>query len=136
MASSSNTTWIKGFSGNPDGEARGEGSVGKLLSDIGSEWVTFPAGSDDALRMTRREALARTLWTRGVIDGDMTAIKLLVELLEGKGTAAGEAGSAGPALTADHFAAAEAEYRAWAAQHCGGGDVICEEAGADGLREE
>ena len=58
--------------------------------------------------MTRREALARTLWTRGVIDGDMTAIKLLVELLEGKG-AADEVGQA--LIHADDMASAEALLR-------------------------
>jgi hypothetical protein len=115
MASSSNTTWIKGFSGNPDGEARGEAPLGKLVNEIGSERVTYPAGGDDALRMTRREALARTLWTRGVIDGDMTAVKLLVELLEGKGAGAGE----GAQFNADQYAAAEAALRAWEAGRAG-----------------
>jgi hypothetical protein len=115
MASSSNTTWSKGFSGNPDGEARGDAPLGKLVNEIGSEWVTHPAGGDDALRMTRREALARALWTRAVIDGDMTAMKLLVEMLEGKGAGSGEAVQ----FNADHFAAAEAALRAWEADRAG-----------------
>ena len=113
MAASSNTTWSKGFSGNPDGEARGDVSLAELIGAIGGEWVVYPTGGDDALSMTRREALARTLWTRGVIDGDMTAIKLLVELLEGKGAEAGAGGDA--LLNADQLAAAEAALKAWAA---------------------
>lgn len=108
MAASSNTTWLKGFSGNPAGEARGDASLGELVRLVGGEWVTYPVGGDDALPMMRREALARTLWTRGVIDGDMTAIKLLVELLEGKG-AADEAGQ--PLIHADDMALAEALVR-------------------------
>ena len=75
--------------------------------------VTYPPGSEDAVLMTRREALVRTPVTRGVIDGDMTAIKLLVELLEGKAGAAGEGGAA---LNADQLAAAEAALMAWAAE--------------------
>ena len=110
MAASSNTTWSKGFSGNPAGEARGDLPLGELVRAIGGEWVVYPPGGDDALLMTRREALVRTLWTRAVIDGDMTAIKLLVELLEGKG-AADEAG--GVLLNADEMAAAEAVLKAW-----------------------
>jgi hypothetical protein len=115
MASSSNTTWLKGFSGNPDGEAYGESPLGKLVTEIGSESLVYPAGGEDALRMTRREALARALWTRAVIDGDMTAMKLLVELLEGKGPGSGEEVQ----FTADHFAAAEAALRAWEADRAG-----------------
>lgn len=114
MAASSNTTWSKGFSANPAGEPRGEASLAGLIAQIGGERVIYPVGGEDALEMLRLEALARTLWTRGVIDGDMTAIKLLVELLEGKG-AADEAG-AGVTLTADDLAAAEAAVKAWAAQ--------------------
>jgi hypothetical protein len=108
MAGSSNTTWSKGFSCNPDGEARGDVPLSELVRVIGGEWVVYPPGGDDALSMTRREALVRTLWTRGVIDGDMTAMKLLVELLEGKG-AADEAGQA--LIHADDMALAEALLR-------------------------
>lgn len=117
MAASSNTTWSKGFSGNPAGEARSDAPLGDLVAVIGSEWVAYPVGGDDALAMTRREALARTLWTRGVIDGDMTAIKLLVELLEGKGPAGGgEAGDGAGVFNADTLAAAEAALKTWRAE--------------------
>lgn len=118
MAASSNTTWLKGFSGNPVGEARDGGgsepggSLAELVRNIGSEAVAYPPGGDDALQMLRREALVRTLWTRAVIDGDMTAIKLLVELLEGKGA---EANAGGVTLNADDLARAEAALTAWAA---------------------
>lgn len=109
MAAASNTTWAKGFSGNPDGEAQGGGVLAAMVRSIGEEWVIYPVGGEDALRMTRREALARTLWTRGVIDGDMTAIKLLVELAELQG----DPDANGVVLNADQLAAAEAVLRAW-----------------------
>ena len=70
--------------------------------------MLYPPGGDDALLMTRREALMRTLYTRAVIDGDMTAIKVLVDLLEGKG-AADEVGQA--LIHADDMALAEALVR-------------------------
>jgi hypothetical protein len=118
VASSSNTTWAKGFSGNPNGQDAGgageEKSFAELVSGIGGERVAYPVGGEDALAMLRREALARTLWTRAVIDGDMTAIKLLVELLEGKG--AGNEGGV-PQLNADQWAAAERAFKAWMAEH-------------------
>jgi hypothetical protein len=108
MAASSNTTWAKGFSGNPDGDARGDLPLAELVRAIGGEWLVYPQGGDDALSMTRREALVRTLYTRGVIDGDMTAIRLLVELLEGK-AAADDASHA--LIHADDMASAEALLR-------------------------
>jgi hypothetical protein len=107
MAGSSNTTWLKGFSGNPDGQARGDVSLAELVRLIGGEWVVYPPGGDDAVLMMRREALVRSLYTRAVIDGDMTAIKLLVELLEGKSAADEE----GMRLNSDDLAAAEALLR-------------------------
>lgn len=107
MAASSNTTWLKGFSGNPDGEARGDVSLAELVRLIGGEWVVYPPGGEDAVRMLRREAMVRSLYTRAVIDGDMTATKLLVELLEGKASGDG----ACVVLTADEMAAAEALLR-------------------------
>jgi hypothetical protein len=133
MAASSNTTWSKGFSGNPAAEARGDASLAELIGAIGAEWVTYPTGGDDALSMTRREALARTLWTRGVIDGDMTAIKLLVELLAGKGGDAGDdqASDGSPLLNADRLAAAEAAVRAWYSER-GFSDGAAEERTGDG----
>ncbi len=84
--------------------------LAELARVIGGERVVYPQGGEDALLMMRREALARTLWTRGVIDGDMTAIKLLVELLEGK--VPGDE----VVLNADQLAAAEAILMAWQAE--------------------
>jgi len=84
MASSNNTIWAQDFSANPAGEAQAELPLAELVGAIGRERVAYPAGGDAAVPMTRCEILARTLWTRGVLDGDMTAIKLLVELLAGR----------------------------------------------------
>ncbi len=115
MAASSNTTWSKGFSENPYGLARGDVGLAEMVRQVAGEWLVYPAGNDGDLHMSRQEALVRTLWTRAVIDGDMTAIKLLVELLEGKGAGTGEAG--GAVLTADDLARAEAALLAWADEH-------------------
>jgi hypothetical protein len=159
VAASSNTTWLKGFSGKPAGETGGDGggsagsSLAELVAEVGGEWVTYPPGGDDAVLMLRREALARTAWTRAVIDGDMTAIKLVVELLEGK-LAGAEAG--GIRFNADDLAAAEALLGAWLdgarpadgggtdgapdsapdSAPSGGRDAVTKEVDDDGVRGE
>jgi hypothetical protein len=109
MASSNNTIWAQDFSANPAGEAQAELPLAELVGVIGRERVAYPPGGDAAVPMTRCEALARTLWTRGVLDGDMTAIKLLVELLAGK-SPADETGRT--LIHADDMALAEALVRA------------------------
>lgn len=148
MAASSNTTWLKGFSGKPAGEVGGEdassagGSLAELVAEVGAEWVSYPPGGDDAVMMLRREALVRTVWTRAVIDGDMTAIKLVVELLEGK-LAGAEAG--GIRFNADGLAAAEALLKAWqdaapsdapSGAPDGGRDAETKEVDGDSVRGE
>jgi hypothetical protein len=119
VAASSNTTWLKGFSGNPDGVAREDGTFVSLVGAIGTERVAHPLGGDDAVEMTRCEALARVLWTRAVADGDMTAIKLLVELLECKG---GEA-TADRLLNADMLAEAGKALLDWSAERTAAGSA-------------
>lgn len=108
MASANNTIWAQDFSANPNGTVLGEEPLAELVGAIGRERVTYPPGSNAALAMTRSEALARTLWTRGVLDGDLTAIKLLVELLAGRGPA-DETGRT--LIHADDMALAEALVR-------------------------
>ncbi len=108
MASSNNTIWAQDFSANPEGQAQAELPLAELVGAIGRERVVYPPGGDNALAMTRSEVLARTLWTRGVLDGDLTAIKLLVELLAGRGPA-DETGRT--LIHADDMALAEALVR-------------------------
>lgn len=108
MAASSNTTWLKGFSGNPAGAAYDELGEVDLVVKVGRELVLHPLGGEDAVPMTRWEALTRTLWTRAVIDGDMTALKLLFEFLPREDTRNETMG----AISADDLAVAEALLRA------------------------
>jgi hypothetical protein len=108
MATSSNTTWMKGFSESPTGKAWEDLVATELLRQISEERILFPPGSDDAVLMTRIEALVRVLWTRAVIDADLTSIKLLIDVLDKKGPV----GDAARVLfSADEMALAEALLR-------------------------
>jgi len=126
VATSSNSSWVKGYSGNPIGEASAGRSLAELLAEIGDERLAYPIDDCEAPAMTRRELLCRVLWTRSVVDGDMTAIKVLLEYLEGK---PGGPGAEGPEFTADQMAAAQAKLEAWCAMEAG-------VAGAPGRAEE
>ena len=67
MASSSTTAWAKGFSENPAGKRLRARSIIEMLDRIGNEKVRapgVPADEPGALLITRRELLARVLWTR------------------------------------------------------------------------
>jgi hypothetical protein len=111
VAGSTASTWVKGFSERQEGSAGGAASFAELVGEIGGELVRFPPG-DDGVSMPRRELLARALWTRAVIDGDMTAIKVLIECLSGR---TDDAADGGITFNADHFAAARRALQAWRA---------------------
>ena len=108
MATSSPTVWTAGFSENPAGEALSAKSIIEMLDRIGDELVAPPGGpAGDSPRITRRELLARVLWTRAIQDADGAAIKLIIEYLDGKpGDTVAAAGEA-PEFNADDMALAE-----------------------------
>jgi hypothetical protein len=114
MPTSSSTTWLPGFSENPDGEVLYAKRLVALLDLIGDELVAPPdrLGDPDAPRMTRRELWARVIWTRALVDADGTAIKLLIEHLDGKPGDGAAAPAGGPVFTADDMALAEVLLRA------------------------
>jgi hypothetical protein len=108
MATSSTTVWAPGFSENPGGEPLSAKSIIEMLDRIGDEMVAPPGSQDGGTPITRRELLARVLWTRAIVDADGAAIKLIIEYLDGKPGDAEAAPGDAPALTADDMARAEA----------------------------
>jgi len=114
MATSSTTAWAKGFSDNPAGKTLRAKSIIEMLDRIGDEKVRAPgvqAEEPGALLITRRELLARVLWTRAILDADNASTKLIIEYLDGKpGETEGAPGEA-PAFHADDMALAEALLR-------------------------
>ena len=110
MATSNTTTWAAGFSDNPAGEALSAKSIIEMLDRIGDELVAPPggqAGDPAAPLITRRELLARVLWTRAILDADGAATKLIIEYLDGKPGDAEAAPGDAPTLNADDMALAE-----------------------------
>jgi len=115
MATSSTTAWAKGFSDNPAGKTLRAKSIIEMLDRIGDEKVRAPGPSapddPDALLITRRELLARVLWTRAILDADNASTKLIIEYLDGKPGETDAAPGAAPAFHADDMALAEALLR-------------------------
>jgi hypothetical protein len=116
MAAASSTSWVRGFSDRPpDGSVEPEPLVAKsiieMLDRVGDEEVVYPTGEEGGRRMTRRELLARVIWTRAIVDADGTATKLIIEYLDGKPgeTQTGEDGQT--LIRADDWATAEALVR-------------------------
>ncbi len=114
MAASTLTTWAPGFSENPAGETISAGSIIEMLARIGDEQVRPPGVPADApaALLTRRELLARVLWTRAILDADAAATKLIIEYLDGKPGEAQAAPGETPAFCADDLAQAEALLKA------------------------
>ena len=80
--------WVPGQSGNPKGRPLRGRSVAELARLIAQEKVTFQddAGVDGAREVTvctRLERLLRVLWTMS-LEGDLRAIRCLLEYLEGR----------------------------------------------------
>ena len=114
MATSSTTAWAKGFSDNPKGKTLRAKSIIEMLDRIGDEKVRapgVPADDPDALLMTRRELLARVLWTRAILDADGASMKLIIEYLDGKPCETDGEPAEGPVFHADDMALAEALLR-------------------------
>ena len=120
MAAATNV-WVPGFSENPAGQPLVAGTIIEMLNLVGDEIVPPPAWagggpSGDAPSsarslITRRELLARVLWTRAILDADNASTKLIIEYLDGKPGEAEGAPGAAPAFCADDLAAAEALLR-------------------------
>jgi hypothetical protein len=68
--------FMPGQSGNPAGRPKKEQCLTETLRKIADEPLT-PEG------LTRREALARLLWDKALVDGDMPAIKYLYDRVDG-----------------------------------------------------
>jgi hypothetical protein len=114
MATASTTPWAAGFSENPGGEPLQARSIIEMLDRIGDELVRapgVPAGDAAGPRLSRRELLARVLWTRAVVDADAAATRLIIEYLDGKPGDLVAAPAGAPAFTADDLAQAEALLR-------------------------
>lgn len=108
MAAATNV-WVPGFSENPAGQPLVAGTIIKMLDLVGDELVSPPSGTGPLI--TRRELLARVLWTRAILDADNASTKLIIEYLDGKPGEADVAPGAAPAFCADDLAAAEALLR-------------------------
>jgi len=114
MATSTPNGWREGFSENPTGEALSANTIIEMLDRIGDEAVRPPGlAADDRSgpRITRRELLARVLWTRAIADADNAAAKLIIEYLDGKPGETAAAAGAAPTFDADDMARAEALLR-------------------------
>jgi hypothetical protein len=114
MATASTTAWARGFSENPKGRTLRAKSIIEMLDRIGDEKVRapgVPAEDPDALLITRRELLARVLWTRAILEADGTSTKLIIEYLDGKPGETDAASEEGPVFNADDMAMAEALFR-------------------------
>lgn len=71
----------KGQSGNPKGRPKRQESVTEILHELSLlKDVNLPSGE----KITRRRALAEQLWTQAIRNGDISAIKFIIERLEGK----------------------------------------------------
>ena len=71
-----NPNWTKGQSANPAGRPKKEHSLTHILEQIGSEPV-------DETGLTRKQALARLMWSKALDDGDMPAMKYIYDRIDG-----------------------------------------------------
>ena len=62
----------------------------------------------EPLLISRRELLARVLWTRAILDADSASTKIIIEYLDGKPGDAGANPDEQPIFNADNLARAEA----------------------------
>jgi hypothetical protein len=114
--------WQRGSSGNPRGRPPSE----RALSTILRKLLRAPAPGQEG--MSAREALCLQLVTRA-LEGDMTAIRLVLEYTDGKPAQRVEGSmtvQVMPPFTSDEAAVAHAELSAWEkedAETRGGGDA-------------
>jgi hypothetical protein len=95
---------VQGQSGNPKGRPLRGRSVAKLARQIAQEKVEFPDG-EGLMVCTRLERLPRVMWTMSP-DGDLRAIRCLLEYMEGRPVqlVAAAAAPGEPQVTADDLA--------------------------------
>jgi hypothetical protein len=78
------TTWAKGVSERVGQRApRAARTLLRMIQKVGEEKILYPPEEGGVL-MTRREALARVLWTRALRDGDLGCSKLLIECMDAR----------------------------------------------------
>ena len=70
--------WEKGQSGNPKGRPKKEYCLTDILKEQGNVDIETPEGLK-----TRKQAISEKLWTMAQ-DGDITAIKYLMDRVDGK----------------------------------------------------
>jgi hypothetical protein len=80
--------WVAGQSGNPNGRPRRGRSVAELARAIAQEKVEFTDGSPadgnaEQAVYSRLERLLRVMWTMA-LDGNLSAIRCLLEYMEGR----------------------------------------------------
>ena len=74
--------WVPGQSGNPKGRPRRGHSAAEMARAVSQERVEFLDEAEKAV-YSRLERLVRVLWTKA-LDGDLKAIRCLLEYMEGK----------------------------------------------------
>lgn len=81
----SSTSWSKGQSGNPKGRPKkGETLTDAIRKQVRKRDVEYTdPKTGETKRMSRRDALAKKLWSLALA-GDVSAIKYLYDRLDGK----------------------------------------------------
>lgn len=78
------TTWAKGLSERQGPRAPRSRTLRGMIQKVGEERVLYPPEGPDGVLMSRREALARVLWTRALKDGDLACAKFLMGCIDGR----------------------------------------------------
>ena len=115
MGNTKETTWIEGLSERVGKRPpRGE-TIAALIRAVGEERVRCGTGDGGGVAMSRRELLARVLWTRALADGDLACARLLIECLDGKLSERSARTDSG-VFTADDFSEMERLLGEWRAE--------------------
>ncbi|MCU0508273.1 MAG: hypothetical protein MUC34_07715 [Anaerolineae bacterium] len=118
------TTWAKGLSERVGQRApRAARTLLRMIQKVGEEKILYPPEGEGGVLMTRREALARVLWTRALRDGDLGCAKLLIECMDaqsGTGKAPPKDAAAQPGMRHSDLLAAEKLLAEWRDRKLGG----------------
>jgi hypothetical protein len=111
------TTWAKGLSERVGQRApRSARTLVRMIQKVGEEKIFYPPEAEGGVPMTRREALARVLWTRALRDGDLGCAKLLIEYVDAQAVAKTPA----PAVTENDLREADKLLAEWRREKMGG----------------